>query len=303
MKKIIRWFTFLILFLMPVAHAGELELSLFSESNEILLGQRLLISVIVKNISEKDILIPVSWTCESLLLTVQGGDRQYAFCLERGDMIADTECLLKPGQWHSRQFDAVQRLVMEPGSCKVTAAYRSPGVLRSLVDIDTLKTVEKECWKGEVETVPLEIRIRAPESPQDKAALGVLRRGSGMVSPYLYAFAPDHELAGAVIREYPKSEYARYCEYAMGESYARNAFPSANRSWIDKAMPHLKATVENYPRFSFTDDAIFLMAKLMWRTGEQDEARQLISKLKTEFPDCDTLKSMEWKRLVEEMKE
>lgn len=327
------FFSALLVAFFPVASlSGEIELKISAEANRVLIGEPLMISITATNVSNHDILIPVTWDVRTMILTIGGlapdppnpkpddgsaAERKRLYEREPPNgpfglrpsesRMADSERLLRPGASYTDRFNIVSRAELnrqnKPGKYTFQVTFDCPGEFVGLDeeapmrDIEDLKTVRKICWKGRVQSNAIEIEIVNPTKPQDMKALEILLGRIGRLNYRTYSMEEDLQ---RVINECPASTYAKYCHFFLGKRRATTPNLPRGRECL-KSIPFLSTVVEKYVRFSFTDDALFLMADVLWATKQHDEAEKLVQKVQKEFSDSDILLSEEWKQLMESM--
>ena len=251
---------------------NDLTISLSAETGSVYRGEPLTITVSVNNASSKPVVVPVDWSEGRFTLTrtLDGGAaREWnPFAAPEG---MDRTVTLQPGQAHRAVTDLLfVSNGAEPGVHKFKARLESDGWYLKL-DRHSGQMVKRPCWAGRVESKPLSVTVKALADADDRKALAVLTRGRDVSEIWLYS---DAVLAGTdkryatVLKEHPKSVFAKHCELTLARVYARRFHQSGMH--FDKAARHYTNVIGNYAAFAFAGDAMLALARVYLRKEQID---------------------------------
>jgi tetratricopeptide (TPR) repeat protein len=180
-----------------------------------------------------------------------------------------------------------------PGKYAIAAVLTSDGRYMNIAMTSVPRW--ESCWKGRVASGSLGIEVKRPTLDADIGAQAILL---GAVYKNLYeAFSSCEKIIGRedtkyhqVLKLFPKSKYAAYCIYRLGETYAKRFLQCRADPYCDIAGSYFEQLFREHKDFHFTDDAYVLLARcLAAKEGKKGEARKLLLELLKNYPKSDCL--------------
>jgi tetratricopeptide (TPR) repeat protein len=295
----------------PVMAKEQLAVSVTSEKPEVYLGEPLRIHVSVTNVSDHEVVLPVSWEVGYFRVRVKNRmSREYNYFSEPVSLKRERVVVLKKGESYGRMMELLELLGAErAGITTIEASLESTGRYRKGYDRKGEPTYG-DCWKGRITSRALTVRVHELKQDDDVEALRILTGSKEKLDKGEFADIWRHKsgfLEGedkrfqAVIEKYPKSIFAKHCAFALGRAYGQ-----ASAFW-KQAIEWYSRTVADYPQFQFTDDAELEMAKLYLEQdrnypgkGFKDKAIDHLQKVMEKYPASDSV--AEAKTLLVKMK-
>jgi hypothetical protein len=273
--------------------SNGIAFSIVADATTVYLGEPLMLSFVVKNVSKHDVVLPIDWGFQCFSVEVTHGGKTY----KEGNPFASPDSplglravTLAPGEVYTQQIDLLRllRLVspsrkgQKVGTCSIraelTSSGRYPYKYRDPVDY-------RDCWKGNVKA-KLGIEVLPPRNADDAAALKILRStGSGSPEITDDLWSAWGEVTGrgdkrfsTILQKHSDSQLAPYCHLALAKAYAHAAESEDYRKQRDRfrsqAIEHCQAILKNYPKSRAVKPAKDMLEKV----AEATEAGNLDSK-------------------------
>jgi len=258
-----------------LADEEELSLTLSADSTEVLVAEPVAIHIMVTNVSQNDVVVPVTWEEGFFSGTLSRGDNleEWSF-LDVSVRVRQRGVTLRPGETYerSKRFSEIAPR-QPPGTYVLQGKLESPGVI-----VAGIKGETTPCWKGSISAKPLQLVVKNPPKPGDVEALKILTaRWGGLKTAnlaYVWSLSGNEEqelLLGrevrfqTIIKKHPDSVYAPYCRLRLASAYAENY--DGLGDFYDKGVEYVKGLLEMGPAFRFADEAELTLAKLYLRNA------------------------------------
>jgi hypothetical protein len=258
-----------------------------TEARSMLLGEPIHLVVIVSNASSASVLFPASWTEGRFALQISKGGESTEVnpFLAPIDASSETVVRLAPGGKYGTRCE-IQSYLNDIGTYAILARLTSSGEYR---DTENQEPLLRPCWAGQMESNTVSVSVSAPSTADDQAALRILAGPNYELGQYDLGFgrALQEKSWAEVLRRYPRSTYAQYCNYYVGMGHAHEYVVTGLGEHLVAAEAHLRRTTEGSRQFRFRDDAFVWLAALETTRGAHAEAEALLRQMLKEHPKSD----------------
>jgi hypothetical protein len=261
---------------------ASLSVGLKPERQQYISGEQIYVGVVIKNASEKPVLIPTTWALGGkLLIEIEGYGETLDPFIKPVDLAYETALLLHPDAEHVQIFGWGETAIehspkFEYGrKYRIRATFKSNGTYLAW-DQEKRRAVPSPCWKGEVVSDWVEFEIIEPSGDEDKAAYALLTNNNKDIWKALDLY--DHDTAPTealekIMQQHPKSTYARIiCETLT----ARTAHYPMTNAHLEKIKTYRQFAAENWANdiLGHVIDTYIIQSLIYLR--EYEKARALI---------------------------
>lgn len=273
----------------------RIALNASSDKNDYLIGEPIMVDIVLRNRGLWRIRVPqLEMGNEVVKFTIRDPNNEVLSFTGWTHEVLPT-VVLPARKSHAKSFNVADyHNVATPGTYSIQAVYESDG--SGWPDTEEIRS----CWQGVLESDTITVRVTAPVGV-DAEALGLLRSGrsSRGREQLQYLCSRDLRTAQEMVTRYPSSAYAKYGQYYIARHMGGDFFAS-RRGWtkqdVDryisevktgdplKAVGAFKKVVDNYAKFSLTDEALLSMGVLYQKLGHVDKAKVVLDRLSQECP-------------------
>jgi hypothetical protein len=265
MKHAVLWAVILAV----TASAGATEpmqLSLAADTDTLLLGEPLAIVVEARNTGKEAAEFPSDWHGGNarvvLTISKDGGEPQTDEPWSTpANPLKERTVSLATGETCLRNLD-INGYFEQPGVYTVQATFIATG---KVVD----PAGPRKCWGGKIVSNTLKITVKPLTEDADKGALAILSQikpGLASHPTHIYWFPMDDFFTGGddrfarMLKEFPKSRFARHAELAIARTHSR--YVSAGRGDVKQAVKHYEKALADYADYYNTPAAKVELAAL-----------------------------------------
>jgi len=285
----------------------QLTLTLSCDGQDFLVGEPIFFLVTIRNVGETE--VPMSTPWERVTATQQVGGK-----VSPGEMFSgggdsfgfEGSIRLRPGESCVRIADMSSWIHPNETRESVFAATFACDGTYIEWDRSIGRGVHRRCWRGEIRSAPIRVRVRMPTAEENLAALKLLAGPNYATGSFSDLFSGGGRNYEQAIERYPRSAYATLCRYHLGYRYTSDVvddegiiddldfrYRSRRRhttEWkIAEASKHFQAIIDGTDAsFHLRDDAMLLLARLKLKRGKRQEAEALLRRALREHPNSDS---------------